>query len=151
VIYIFDIDGTLSDLTHRLPLIQQAEPDWDGFFLKCGEDKPIRDVIRLCRDLWHKEDHEIIFITGRSEICRKQTTVWLEQYINQHAGNYIWMRRKGDHRPDHVVKLELLDQILEYTDVEFSDIAGVFEDRSSVVAAYRARGLRVYQVAEGNF
>jgi len=31
------------------------------------------------------------------------------------------------------------------------EIGGVFEDRKQVVDMYRARGLRVFQVADGNF
>ena len=58
------------------------------------------------------------------------------------------MRKHGDYREDSIVKGELLDQAIE----EFpGKIFGVFEDRRQVVDMYRARGLRVFQVAEGNF
>jgi len=63
------------------------------------------------------------------------------------------MRKEGDHREDNIVKSELLDQILtQYPQVkEQFKIAGVFEDRQQVVDMYRARGLRVFQVAKGDF
>jgi hypothetical protein len=59
------------------------------------------------------------------------------------------MRKSGDHREDHVVKGELLDQILK--DRHLSELGAVFEDRQQVVDMYRERGLRVFQVAPGNF
>jgi FMN phosphatase YigB (HAD superfamily) len=32
MIYIFDIDGTLADISHRLHFIQQEPKDWRGFY-----------------------------------------------------------------------------------------------------------------------
>lgn len=60
------------------------------------------------------------------------------------------LRKAGDHREDSVVKAELLSYI-EKDWVEDLPIAGVFEDRQQVVDMYRSKGLRVYQVAPGNF
>jgi hypothetical protein len=31
MIYIFDIDGTLADISHRLHFIQQESKDWKAF------------------------------------------------------------------------------------------------------------------------
>jgi hypothetical protein len=68
-------------------------------------------------------------------------------------GDLIWqgdpfpatlkMRSKGDRRPDHVLKMEFIDP-LDPPDI-------IFEDRSTVVKAYRELGLTVFQVAEGDF
>ena len=59
------------------------------------------------------------------------------------------MRPDGDHREDSVVKSELFDQInAAYANEK---LGGVFEDRQQVVDMYRARGVRVFQVAKGNF
>jgi len=65
------------------------------------------------------------------------------------------MRKDGNHREDAAVKSELLDQVLssypQVPDRPNQKIAGVFEDRQQVVDMYRARGLRVFQVAKGDF
>jgi len=68
MIYIFDIDGTLADVSHRLHYITGETKDWDAFFAACG-----------------------------------------------------------------------------------ALMGGVFEDRQQCVDMYRARGLRVFQVAKGDF
>ena len=37
MLYIFDIDGTLADNTHRLHFIQGEVKDWEGFHNASGE------------------------------------------------------------------------------------------------------------------
>jgi len=144
-IYIFDIDGTLADLTHRLHFIQQKPVDWDAFFKACPGDAPIQDVIDVAITL--DINNIIIFSTGRSEAVCEETRYWLGKHGL--PWGKLYMRTEGDHREDSIVKSELLDRILR--DYDNYHIAGVFEDRQQVVDMYRARGLRVYQVAKGDF
>jgi len=151
VIYIFDIDGTIADISHRLHFIQtpehfRADADWRGFFAACDQDKPILEVITITQVL-ASEGHFIVLITGRSDECKEKTKRWLDTEMVEY--DLLYMRKEGDHRPDHVVKMELLDQYI----AEFKPpkIDGAFEDRKQVVDAYRARGIRVFQVDEGNF
>lgn len=148
MIYLVDIDGTLADLTHRLHFIQKEPADWDGFFAACPDDKPIPEVIDTVNALG--ESNILIMVTGRSEKCRTQTESWLNLYINGWQG--LYMRRDGDHRHDDVVKAEILGQLIKDKRIgDLSWITGVFEDRQQVVDMYRAKGLRVFQVAEGKF
>lgn len=146
MIYIFDIDGTLANLEHRLPFIKSDPPDWERFFAACWEDEPIRDVIYLLRVL-HEAGHRIVLVTGRSDECAQLTNEWMNVHAVPHSEMY--MRLHGDHRPDSEVKAELLDRII--ADWPSEKIVGVFEDRKQVVDMYRAKGLRVFQVADGNF
>jgi hypothetical protein len=144
MIYIFDIDGTLADISHRLHFIQEKPADWRGFFVACPEDKPISEVIEIAKALAPR--HSIKLITGRSDEIEQQTSLWLNQQGIFFSD--LLMRKSGDHREDSVVKAELLDRLLTYAT---EPIAGVFEDRKQVVDMYRAKGLRVFQVAEGDF
>lgn len=145
MIYIFDIDGTLADCSHRLHFIKQKPADWNSFFSACVDDSPIPEVISVARALGSFAD--IIMITGRSEQVRRETLDWLDEFKVPCQWPYI--REEGDHREDSVVKAEHLAHLL--TKTEMSELAGVFEDRKQVVEMYRAKGLRVFQVAEGNF
>jgi len=45
MIYLFDIDGTIANLSHRLHFIQQEPADWNAFFMSAGDDEPIWEVI----------------------------------------------------------------------------------------------------------
>ena len=146
MIYIFDIDGTLADLSHRLHCIKSIPADWGRFYAACWEDTPITDVIYFAR-LLHDVGHRIALITGRSDECAQLTNEWLRVHSVPHSEMY--MRLHGDHRPDNLVKGELLERLI--ADFPDEQIAGVFEDRKQVVDMYRAKGLRVFQVAEGNF
>jgi phosphoglycolate phosphatase-like HAD superfamily hydrolase len=146
VIYIFDIDGTLADLSHRLHFIQSKPADWRGFFAACDKDAPIPELVTVLQTL-NSEGHFIVLITGRSTECQAKTEQWLGDNMIEH--DLLYMRKEGDHRTDDIVKAELLQRYID----EFAPakIAGVFEDRKQVVDMYRARGLRVFQVADGNF
>ena len=145
MIYIFDIDGTLADLSHRLHFIQDKPADWRAFFAACPADKPIREVIEIAKAL--QLVHSIKLITGRSDEVEDQTAQWINDQGIYFSG--LLMRKAGDHREDSIVKAELLDALL--TRHHQDSIAGVFEDRQQVVDMYRARGLRVFQVDRGDF
>jgi len=150
MIYIFDIDGTLADISHRLHFIQQKPADWTGFFRACPADKPIKEVVEIYKVL--QNEHSIKIITGRSSEILDETAQWLGD--NGMFFSDLLMRESGDHREDYIVKAELFDNLIRthyWNQVPVELIAGIFEDRKQVVKMYRAKGLRVFQVAEGNF
>ena len=140
--WIFDIDGTIADLSHRLHYIKDGKKDWKAFFANCGADAPIPEVIEIARLL----TPTILLVTGRSDECEYETINWLHEQMVPFGA--LYMRKEGDYREDSIVKSELLDKLRGEWG---SDIAGVFEDRSQVVQMYRSKGLRVFQVADGNF
>lgn len=159
MIILCDIDGTIADCRHRLWLIDevayrtrvgpniaslQFKPDWDTFFIACVNDAPIQPVIDIIKDLAGK----VIFVTGRSDIVRRETKQWLWKHGLPCTD--LYMRRQGDHRPDHVVKSELFDKILLDTHADLPDFL-VFDDRDQSVQMWRKRGMRCFQVADGNF
>jgi HAD superfamily, subfamily IIIB (Acid phosphatase) len=146
VIYLVDIDGTVADASHRLHFIQTKPADWKSFYEACTDDLPIYNVITIIR-LLRRSGATVIAVTGRSDEIKKQTDAWLLDFGV--CPNALYMRKKGDHREDYVVKEEILNQIK--LDWPKEDIVGVFEDRQQVVDMYRAKGLTVFQVAPGNF
>lgn len=135
---VFDFDGTLSDCTHRVPLV----PDWDAFYEACDKDEPIRPVIEVYSQL-HHAGHRVEIWTGRRESTRDKTLGWLENFLIP-APHRLLMRADGDHREDVKIKKEWLDAARVKP-------AMVFEDRRSVVDMYREHGIIVFQVAPGEF
>ncbi|MDY3551487.1 AAA family ATPase [Gemmata sp. JC717] len=135
---IFDIDGTLADATHRLHHIQNGSRNWDAFFAEAAKDpviEPIRDLVFL----FENQDYRIILVSGRTDKIRGITEAWLVQHdIPYHE---LHMRAEGDYRQDFVVKSELLDGIL----AKGHQIHCVIDDRPSVVAMWRERGLTCLQ------
>lgn len=146
--YLFDIDGTIADLTHRLPHIQKIPKDWDSFFGACPDDAPIPHIIELARDL--SKQATVIFVSGRSDKVRTETEAWISTHVwgedRPHKSPLV-MRKEGDHRPDNLVKAELLDEVLSHG---WKPIMA-FDDRNQVVKMWRERGIPCAQVAEGDF
>ena len=142
--YIFDIDGTLADLTHRLPYIKNEPKDWRGFFGACHLDKPIEHTIKLAIDL-SLAGATLVYVSGRSDECREATENWLR--LNALPEGKVFMRAAGDHRPDHQVKVELLQMLRN----EGYRPVMAFDDRNSVVKMWRGLDVPCAQVADGNF
>jgi hypothetical protein len=149
MIYIVDIDGTLFDISHRLHFINGEHKDWTSFYKACVDDKPIFEVISVIRAL-SSAGHTIVYSTGRPTSIYAETVATLSKYRLPQVQR-MYMRPDGDHREDFVVKSELLDNIIQAYGQGLAGYGGAFEDRQQVVRLYRDRGLKVFQVADGNF
>lgn len=153
-LWIFDLDGTLADCTHRLPLVTEGNHDWDTFYARCVHDKPIKETINIFRTLVSAQDNygdllnDVWIVSGRSEAVREVTMEWLHHYGMHITDEQLMMRPVGDYRPDDVLKQEYLDNMLHDDRMR---LVGVFDDRDKVVAMWRRNGVRCYQVAPGNF
>jgi hypothetical protein len=142
-----DIDGVLADPTHRLHHITGETKDWDAFFQACKNDAPRMREIEVLRCLSY--GRRVCLLTGRSLAVQKATVEWLS--ANRVSRNCVYMRPIGDHRPDHEVKPELLQQFMAECDLDTSDILCVIEDRRAVVDMWREMGLLCLQNAPGEF
>ncbi len=147
MIYIFDIDGTIADISHRLHFITGEKKDWNTFHKACYNDVPIFDTITIARAL-DTAGHIVVYSTGRTTAIYNETIDWLKKYRLPNPQR-VYMRPDGDHREDAIVKSELLDMI--NADYANEKLGGIFEDRQQVVDMYRKRGLRVFQVAKGAY
>lgn len=154
--YIFDLDGTLADITHRLHFIEDGKPKcWDGFFRSCDGDTVIEDTAKIFRILKAIENTKIIMFSGRSDTCIGKTQNWL--YDNNLIPSFLLMRDDGDYTPDHELKQQWLHRLLFGVDIlgvgciHKKQIKGVFDDRAKVVKMWRDNNLTCYQVAKGEF
>ena len=144
-IIIFDIDGTLANIEHRLPLINgEGKSDWDAFHAACVDDAPISEMLMVAQVLLYTV-FPIHLVTGRMEKSRADTTGWLTRNLVEF--NRLWMRADGDTRPDFEIKREILGQI---RGLGFEPIL-VFDDRQQVVDMWREEGIRCCQVAKGDY
>ncbi|GAA0315972.1 hypothetical protein GCM10009087_28070 [Sphingomonas oligophenolica] len=144
---IFDIDGTLADVEHRLHHLD-GDKDWIAFFRDMQDDKPIEPIAELAR-LLHKAVEAkhgleaVLIVTARPdrEDWRRTTLDWLDV----HAIPYdrIYFRPEGDTRQDHLVKAEILQRILE----DGYEPVLVIDDRPQVVKMWRDHGITTLQCA----
>lgn len=129
-----DIDGTVALAGNRDPY------DPTRYHL----DLPNRPVIEAVRAHYHA-GHAILFCSGRDDTYRGVTRRWLDKHVG--VTGALFMRPAEDRRRDDVVKLELFDKHIRHS----YNVLCVYDDRERVVAAWRAIGLTVMQVAEGRF
>jgi hypothetical protein len=143
--YIFDLDGTLADLSHRLHHIQKKPKDWDAFFGGVMDDAPIEHMLNLANTIGRHSEY--IYVSGRSEPCRDGTVRWLVKQGMRIVRNGLYMRAEGDRRQDYLVKYDLLQQLK----ADGWNPLMVFDDRDQVVNMWRENGIPCAQVAPGNF
>lgn len=134
--FIVDVDGTLAlNMTGR------------SFYdmTRTGEDSPNTPVIEMVRGL-KAMGNEIVIMSARTTEAEIDTAIWLDEHLGREVWSEIYMRDEGDVRRDAVVKGELFAEVAKRYAVR-----GVIDDRASVCAAWRARGLMCAQVAPGQF
>lgn len=134
---IVDIDGTIADKGNR-----------NSFDYSCvGEDTPQKNIIELVWLL--AQDNMIIFVSGRKEICRKDTETWITKFVIDY-GPYLllFMREDKDDRKDSIVKKEIFEKNIK----DKFNIKFVLDDRNQTVDMWRKElGLTCLQVDYGNF
>ena len=142
--WIFDVDGTLSNPTHRRHYTQNTPKRWDLWNKSMFDDTPHHDIIQFVHVAKDK-GLKVLVSTGRSEDYRDITMSWL----NKHDvfPDKMYMRRELDYRADDIVKKEMLDQML--VDGYMPLLA--FDDRDKVVKMWRENNIRCLQVNYGDF
>jgi len=144
-VVLFDVDGTLADIEHRRGFVTGGNRDWGRFNDAMGDDTPNKPVVDLYRTLWRSGDYRLILVTGRNERYRKLTGQWLTW--NDIPFDRMLMRRDDDHRADHLVKRDILQQLQQ----EGLNIAFAVDDRQQVVDMWRAHGVTCLQCDVGDF
>ena len=145
---VFDIDGTLSDPSHRLKHIAGEKKDWDKFYSEVEKDSPIYPMLQLfdVYKLATFPQFKVVCITGRPERTREATLNWFKRYA-EHLPDEIYMRKDHDYRSDVEVKKEWIKKLHEQDQEAWI----AFEDRDRVVKMYRDLGIQCCQVAEGKY
>jgi hypothetical protein len=134
-VVLVDVDGTVALRAGRSPYDETL----------VDTDLPNRPVIMTVRAL-HAAGHAIVYCSGRTEGCRDKTEVWLREHVGV-PFEALHMRPVGDQRRDSIVKLELFDAHIRHRYA----VLCVLDDRKQVVEAWRAIGLTVLAVADGDF
>jgi phosphoglycolate phosphatase-like HAD superfamily hydrolase len=131
---VFDVDGVLADVRHRLHHLESRPKNWDAFFTSARHDPPLAEGIALCKE--SAKDCEVVYVTGRPERCRQDTLDWFRaQGLPE---GRLSMRGEGDRRPARMAKLQLLRRISRDRTV-----AVVVDDDRQVCDAYEGAGFRV--------
>ena len=172
---VFDLDGTLANIEHRLHHIRDGNNNWQAFFDACDKDRVIQSTAYLLNALVsrHLESSHVVEIwSGRSVgpdnrvACK--TMKWLIDNLPLAGGHcdrfclsldprrhffkmshlvVVRMRDHGDYTSDDELKWRWLQDARR--EGQGPDL--VFDDRQKVVDMWRRKGVTCFQVAEGNF
>jgi FMN phosphatase YigB (HAD superfamily) len=137
---VFDLDGTLCKIDHRLHFIQGRKKNFDAFYDACGDDAPNTPIINIFRDLM--AGNQVQIWSGRSDRVRLQTEQWLQRHEIS-PGHLTRMRKAGDYTPDHELKRSWLENQRQNNGPVPTVI---FDDRQRVVDMWREEGLTCCQV-----
>lgn len=145
-VVICDIDGTVGDLSHRLHHIKKDNPTPEDYAKFYSDEEVLKDGYHahVCQRVIqeHLEGRTIIFVSGRSDVCRESTEEWLKGTGIPYSA--LLMRSEGDRRPDTQVKKDFLRQVLSGY-----NIVRVYDDRPSVIRMWREDGLEVVDCGDG--
>ena len=135
-VVVFDLDGTLSDTTGRLHLL---EPDLPAFDDAAAGDPPHHALCRLVRSLWEHPGCEPVFVSARPERLRDDTLEWLARHCGVGPATRerpvrLELRATDDSRPDPVIKTEAFARL----GAAGFPPALAIDDNPSVIATLRA-------------
>lgn len=146
MLVIFDLDGTLCDITHRLHYVRSKPSNWPAFEKGIPGDSPNEDIVSLYEVLADRDDTTIILCSGRSEDGRADTEEWLEQHgLCAHVE--LMMRPSKNYEKDSLIKGRMADVI----ERDYGPVTFVVDDRQQVVDMWRERGITCLQCAPGDF
>ena len=147
-IVIFDLDGTLADITARRTLSTKDnnKMDWGVFQdpKNIDLDVPNQKVVDMLDMIDNTDKYQIWILSGRSDVTKDVTIDWLSN--NGINYDHLIMRpQKHLYMADNDLKQMWLD------DIGVNNVAMVFDDRQQVVDMWRQNGLTCFQVADGDF
>jgi hypothetical protein len=126
---VFDIDGVVADVRHRLHHLTPPK-SWTSFFDEADADGLLAEGSRLVHDLAGR--HDIVWLTGRPEWLRDITDSWLRRHGL--PGSELHMRPNNDHRPARRFKLDVLSRLAP------RGVAAFIDDDNEVIEAAVAAG-----------
>ena len=147
---IFDLDGTLREISHRRHLVKGKNPDWEGpngFFLSCDKDEPVWPVIDVMF-AFIDGGHDVQIWSGASAISFDMTVDWFKRHTGRDVSEILTHMRpaegKDKYTPDDILKLMWLE-------AEDTPPDMIFDDRQKVVDMWRKNGVVCAQIAPGDF
>lgn len=132
---VFDIDGVLADVRHRLHHIETPRRDWDAFFGEVSADAVLEQG-RAEALAAMSSGLAIIYLTGRPERCRQDTVQWLVDH-DLPVGDVL-MRQDSDRRPARIIKVEALRRLSRTCEVAY-----LLDDDPEVTGAAASAGFSV--------
>ena len=137
-VIVVDLDGTVAMKSDRSPY------DYSRVY----EDSVVEDVMEVVQSVVNRpEKVDLVFLSGRNENCREQTTKWIDDKLNLSVPYDLHMRPSTEpNDPDFYVKDRLFEKHLSHRRVYC-----ILDDRRQVVQCWRTKGVTCLDVAGNKF
>lgn len=136
--HIFDMDGTLADISSIRHYVEGPKTDFHRFHEESVNVPPHDHVVDMARKA-QEEGHKVLIVTARSTKYRPHTAYWLADH--QVPSDAMYMRRQGDQRPDYEVKKDILSRISS----QFRVVHAV-DDNPNVLKLWHENGIPTTRV-----
>lgn len=135
---IFDMDGTLCDVSSIIHHVQGEERNFDAFHGAAIDCPPNAEVVAGVEQA-RTDGYAIVIVTARSAKWRDYTIKWLD--LHEIGYDALYMRIEADFRPDHEVKADILANIRK----DFVPVHA-WDDSPTIIALWRDNGIDVTEV-----
>lgn len=132
---IFDMDGTLADVSSIRHLVEGQHRNFHEFHMQSVNVPPNQQAV----DLLHQfaaQGHHIAIVTARKAKYRNPTAMWLA--IHRIPSDSMHMRADNDSRPDYEVKKDIHRRLSS----QF-DIVHAVDDNPNVIRLWQENNIPV--------
>lgn len=153
MLVVFDLDGTIADVRHRMHYIRPDPPvdpvtnkkvkrRFDLFHHACVDDGVIEPVAYFYRKFCADPDVTVVVLSGRDFATHDKTVQWFNDN-DLPLPDEMHLKQGDQHLPD-VEQKRTRANLIERKYGRPIDM--VFEDRDRVVAMWKERGTFVFNV-----
>jgi hypothetical protein len=133
---IFDLQGTLVDVTSVRHLVERDEPDFDSFHVETGTCPANQWVVDEAKKA-HVDGKVVIVMTGMNEKFRGLMVSWLTRH--EVPFDLLQMRENKDYRKDFVVKREMLKDV----NLRGFTVTHAWDDNPQIIDLWRHKNIPV--------
>ena len=143
---ILDLDGVISDASHRQHFLRGARKDFDGFFIAAGLDPPYAAGLALAASI--ADDHAVAILTARPNSVVDITRGWLADHDVRHDLLILRPERgRGLWGPSADFKRHELSRLR----AAGYEVAVAIDDDERIIDMYRSEGVFALYVHSGYY
>lgn len=131
-IVLWDLDGTLFDIRHRLQYVTEKPKNWKAFYDEIPFDEPFVTMTNLWRWYAHYGYQQLI-LTGRPEHTRPVSLKMIHDFVDaEFDDSNLLMRPNDDFQSDVEFKVAVVQHLIDIG----KTIEIAYDDKHEIVDAY---------------
>ena len=143
---VFDLDGVISDASHRQHFLRGERKDWRGFFTSAALDPPYEAGVALAASV--DDDHAVAILTARPHYVADTTRAWLDANEVRH---HLLILRPRHGRGSHGASADFKRHELSRLRAAGFEAALAIEDDERNIEMYRSEGVSTLYVHSGYY